>query len=97
MAVIIPIPPYKHPVVDSKMQMTAPWVGFMKQFFLRAGGLSALSNTELEALPTTQIAVLTAQIAALTTSLATTNATITTLSTALTLTKEQLENSRSFR
>lgn len=62
MAVILPPVPYKAPVLDSKGYLAPAWTAWFKQFFLRIGGTSALSNTELENLPALELAALEARV-----------------------------------
>lgn len=47
MAEVVPPLPYKTPMVDSRGMLTEPWSKWFRQVFLRIGGTTALSNTEL--------------------------------------------------
>ncbi len=58
---IVP-PPYGRPMTDNKGLMTAEWRAFFRDFFIRIGGTSALTNQELEDLPALELAALAARV-----------------------------------
>ncbi len=64
MAVVLPPVPYKAPVLDAKGYLAPAWTAWFKQFFLRIGGTSALSNTELADLPALELAAVEARVTA---------------------------------
>lgn len=65
MSQALPPPPYKAPVSDKTGMLSNAWSKWFQIAFVRMGGSSALSNTELESATTPSIATLQTQVASL--------------------------------
>lgn len=79
MAQVIPPLPYKSPVITQTGFLSEPWSKWFRQMFIRIGGIEALSNVELAALPALELAAVEADITSLETSVTTLQATVTSL------------------
>lgn len=49
-------------MVTKEGRMTAPWLSFWRDLFVRIGGTEALTPQELEALPALELAALTTRV-----------------------------------
>lgn len=52
MANTLPPTPYNSPIADNRGLITVAWQGFFKELFIRVGGTSGTSNSQLLALIT---------------------------------------------